>query len=79
MNTSTEDIDTLRVQKDLAATWRDMDSQAEVHVLGTIEEAVALARSIAGDEPTEVLVTGSLHLVGGCIEILESEIEASAA
>jgi folylpolyglutamate synthase len=79
MNTSTEDIDTLRVQKDLATTWRAVDTRAEVHVLGTIEEAIALARSIAGDEPTEVLVTGSLHLVGGCIEILEAEVEESAA
>jgi folylpolyglutamate synthase len=75
MNTNAEDIDTLRVQNELAVTWQKLDPQSEVHVLGTIEESIALARQIAGDGTTEVLVTGSLHLVGGCIEILEAETE----
>lgn len=75
MNTNKHDVDSLKVQKDLATTWDQIDPQAQVHVLGTIEEAVARARDLAGAGPVEVLVTGSLHLVGGLIEVLESEAE----
>ncbi|KAK5163094.1 uncharacterized protein LTR77_010878 [Saxophila tyrrhenica] len=78
MNTNAHDISSLKVQKDLAATWDKIDPDASVHVTGTIEEAVALARSIAGESAgkVDVMSTGSLHLVGGLIEVLESEIEA---
>jgi folylpolyglutamate synthase/dihydropteroate synthase len=31
---------------------------------------------LAPDDQVEVLVTGSLHLVGGVIEVLESESES---
>jgi len=50
-------------------------------VLKTIEEAISTARGVAstwaketGNVKSEVmvLVTGSLHLVGGAIEVLES-------
>jgi folylpolyglutamate synthase len=48
--------------------------------LRTIEEAVGTARSVAhawakdagADAEVMVLVTGSLHLVGGAIEVLET-------
>lgn len=63
------------------------EEKSEVNVVKTIEEAVALARRFARefsgsrDESTKnlpeekkamVLVTGSLHLVGGVLEILET-------
>lgn len=74
INTNKDDVGSLRVQKELAETWDRIDHQAEVGVLSTIEEAVARARAVAGDgQGVEVLVTGSLHLVGGCIEVLEGE------
>lgn len=79
MNTNQQDVDTLAVQKALAATWSDIDSSAEVHVLRTIEEAIATARAVArgwATDPTAevmVLITGSLHLVGGALEVLETE------
>ncbi|KAK5109702.1 hypothetical protein LTR62_006825 [Meristemomyces frigidus] len=75
MNSSQADIDTLRVQKDLAEAWRKVDAEAEAHVLGSIEEAVACARNLAGGREASVLITGSLHLVGGAIEVLEAEAE----
>lgn len=78
MNTNKDDVGSLRVQKELATTWDRIDSQAQVHVLGTIEEAVARTRELCGRKPLKVLVTGSLHLVGGLIEVLESEKEAEA-
>jgi folylpolyglutamate synthase len=81
MNTNQQDVDTLAVQKALADTWSDIDSTAEVHVLRTIEEAVGTARSVAqgyanragADAEVMVLITGSLHLVGGALEVLESK------
>ncbi|KAH4944813.1 folylpolyglutamate synthase [Parastagonospora nodorum] len=81
INTNQQDVDTLAVQKALAHTWSDIDSLAEVHVLKTIEEAVGTARTVArawaadagADAEVMVLVTGSLHLVGGALEVLETE------
>lgn len=75
MNTNKDDVNSLKVQTELAATWGHIDSEAQVHIVGTIEEAVARAREVADDDVVEVLVTGSLHLVGGLIEVLESEAE----
>ena len=75
MNTNKHDIDSLKVQQELAKTWEGIDPEAQVHVVSTIEEAVTRAREIAGSGRTEVMVTGSLHLVGGLIEVLESESE----
>jgi folylpolyglutamate synthase len=80
ININQKDVDTLAVQKALAHTWSDIDSSAEVHVLRTIEEAIGTARSVAHawaedageDSKVMVLVTGSLHLVGGALEVLET-------
>lgn len=81
INTNKEDVDSLKVQKELAGTWDGIDPDSEVHVVGTIEEAAGRARDLAGtlDGRTKVLVTGSLHLVGGLIEVLEAEQEAETA
>ncbi|KAI8937990.1 hypothetical protein NX059_005666 [Plenodomus lindquistii] len=84
MNTNQQDVNTLAVQKALASTWSKIDASAEVHVLRTIEEAITTARAIARDyagaagPDAEVmaLVTGSLHLVGGALEVLEAEMAA---
>ncbi|KAF9698778.1 hypothetical protein EKO04_003020 [Ascochyta lentis] len=78
MNTDKHEVDALAVQKALASTWSEIDSTAEVRVLKTIEEAVSAARTVAHgwakdtDAEVMVLVTGSLHLVGGALEVLES-------
>ena len=77
INTNQEDIGSLRVQRELAETYDLIDPGAKVHVLGTVEEAVARARELADGHKTEVLVTGSLHLVGGLLEVLESEAEVT--
>jgi folylpolyglutamate synthase len=81
INTNQEDVDKLAVQRALALTWSKIDDTANVHVLKTIEEAIATARSIArqwvetagADAEVMVLITGSLHLVGGAFEVLETE------
>lgn len=59
------------MQRELAEAWSKIDPAAEVRVTGTIEEAVEGAREVLGGEGGLVLVTGSLHLVGGAIEVLQ--------
>ena len=69
MNTSQHDIDSLRVQKALAAAWKDLSKDTEIFTVPTIEDAVELIRSSEGEK--EVFVTGSLHLIGGLYVVLE--------
>ena len=74
VNTNAQEVKQLDVQKRLAETWRAVDVEADVGVMGTIEEAVERVRGIAKAErggKVEVLVTGSLHLVGGFLDVLE--------
>lgn len=73
-NTNAADVETLKVQKELASNWKAIDHDAEVTVVKTIEEAVQLVRDAAGEaSELTALVTGSLHLVGGFLEVIESE------
>lgn len=73
-STDTSAVTELTVQKALAAAWGEETSgaggQAVTHVLRTIEDAIGIVKDIEGG--VQVFVTGSLHLVGGVLEILES-------
>lgn len=75
LNINKENVDALAVQRGLAKTWRGIDGEekTEVVVKGSIEEAVEWCRGIAEAVEGEVmaLVTGSVHLVGGFLEVLE--------
>lgn len=81
MNTSATDIERLRVQNSLAETWKEIDPRTEVKVYSTIEEAVDYARELAAKEqgivaeeaPVMTFVTGSLHLVGGFLDVIETK------
>lgn len=87
LNTDSQEVDRLQVQKTLADAWREIDPSTEVEVKGTIEEAVEFVRQLAANENPEgsgredarvmTLVTGSLHLVGGFLEVLETGSESS--
>lgn len=74
-NTNPSDVEELKVQKQLAETWQTIDQQADVSVVKTIEEAVELVRaaSLQTQDQVTALVTGSLHLVGGLLEVIESD------
>lgn len=74
INTNAGDVAELKVQKELAETWKQLDPNADVSVVKTIEEAIQTTKQAASDNRGEVsaLVTGSLHLVGGFLEVLES-------
>lgn len=77
MNTSSADVSALTVQRSLAEVWAELDPGTSVAVMGTIEEAIRDVRHLPAqdgeqDVETVVLVTGSLHLVGGVLEVLET-------
>ena len=84
VNSNAADVKALSVQNAVAQTWHKLDRHCNVRVEPTIEEAIAYCRTVAeNDRPVDrlygqeeavhVLVTGSLHLVGGVIDVLESE------
>ncbi|TFK55902.1 FolC bifunctional protein [Heliocybe sulcata] len=66
----------LKTQKELASAWSVLlpDFPASnIHVLPSVESAVKVIRELEGQpdnkEKVQVLVTGSLHLIGGVIEV----------
>ena len=67
---SKDDLDT---QLELAEAWTSLVHtfpKENVYVLPSIEHAVGVVREEANNgRPVEVLVTGSLHLIGGLIEV----------
>ena len=73
MSISGEDLAQLKTQQELALAWTSLlptFPNENVHVLPSIEHAVrAVRQETSAGRPVEVLVTGSLHLVGGLIEV----------
>jgi folylpolyglutamate synthase len=64
--------DNLQVQRAVADAWKDIDVDSTISIYYSIEEAVEHARSISNNgEELQVLVTGSLHLVGGFLKVLK--------
>ncbi|KKA28252.1 hypothetical protein TD95_002425, partial [Thielaviopsis punctulata] len=70
-----ESIKTLKVQNTFAKRWRNIDPSVSVSVAATVDDALDTARSLCEGLPEEervqVLVTGSLHLVGAVLSTLE--------
>ncbi|RKF76637.1 Folylpolyglutamate synthase [Golovinomyces cichoracearum] len=61
-------------QKQFAEMWKSLDHQgAQVHVLRSLEKSVKFTRdlSLNPNEKYHVLITGSVHLVGRALGILE--------
>ncbi|KAI9466907.1 Mur ligase [Lactarius psammicola] len=73
MSIPEEDLTQLKTQQELAAAWTSLlptFPNENVHVLPSIEHAVRVVRDETSDgRSVEVLVAGSLHLVGGLIEV----------
>lgn len=72
-NASSEAVKELTVQRRFADVWADSDSSgAEIHITAAIEEAVDLVRQLGeAHDSSHILVTGSIHLVGGVLAVLE--------
>ena len=74
------DLSALTVQRELEKAWCELLSvsaeQANVQIKPTIQDAIAHVRDQAGSTQAQaqsVLVTGSLHLVGGVMAHLQHE------
>ncbi|GAM40504.1 folylpolyglutamate synthetase [Talaromyces pinophilus] len=70
------EVEKLSVQHTLAESWKEIDPEAQTLVFSTIEEAVDFVRDFSkqSDEaPIRTLVTGSLHLVGGFLDVIETK------
>ena len=64
----THAVKNLTVQRRLSSTFKRLSPDVPVHVVGSLEDTIALV--MRNDRP-QVFVTGSLHLVGGMISILD--------
>ncbi|BFZ56958.1 hypothetical protein PYCC9005_004008 [Savitreella phatthalungensis] len=74
INTSAESVSSLEVQHDLARSWHEITGK-EAQVVSSIEEALRCAerRALADGVGGRVLITGSLHLVGGALTVLDGD------
>lgn len=78
---SEDDLAHLKVQHELAEAWKslskstesEISSSTQVHILPSIQHAVNVIEELANenkeDQRVNVLVAGSLHLVGGVFEV----------
>lgn len=67
------DLAELKTQNELKSAWRSLAPsfpEGNIHVLPSIQHAVDVVRELeSASVPVKVLVAGSLHLVGGLIEV----------
>ncbi|GAP88765.1 putative folylpolyglutamate synthase [Rosellinia necatrix] len=70
-----EAIKSLAAQHGFAERWAALDPEAKITVVPTIEDAInhvrGLGVSMSEGETLQAFITGSLHLVGGALAILE--------
>jgi len=82
INTNSDDVSKLKVQEDLAESYKritsELDGNVDINVIYTIQSAIEEVREISKSKEYKVFVIGSLHLVGGVIDVLETEKESSS-
>ncbi|KAL7620229.1 Folylpolyglutamate synthetase [Parahypoxylon ruwenzoriense] len=71
-------VKAMTAQHKFAEKWKELDPKARVDVVPTIEGAIRCVREIGATveaegkgQTVQALITGSLHLVGGALGILE--------
>ncbi|KAG5513475.1 hypothetical protein PMAC_000906 [Pneumocystis sp. 'macacae'] len=72
INSDTKQIKNLKIQYSLRDCWIRLDgNSALINVIDNIEDTVSLVRSQATLFDIDVFVTGSLHLIGGFLTVLD--------
>lgn len=76
-SSATDAADALAVQRTLAEIWQSLGHQSNSapRVLPTIQDTVEACQALAEENqgaPLQVMVTGSLHLVGGVLSIVDA-------
>jgi folylpolyglutamate synthase len=70
-----KDIEKLTQQHIFAEKWSSLDPAADVKVMSSIEAAINhvrdLSKEVGSEDTVQAFITGSLHLVGGALGILE--------
>ena len=64
-------IANLTVQNAFAAKWSELDPKAKVVVIPSIEESINYVRALEDSKGVSAFITGSLHLIGGALSLLE--------
>ena len=62
----------LQDQNHYGALWQSLDPDCHIKIVSTVEEAVNSVREV-GMQGTQTLITGSFHLVGAALCVLEPE------
>ncbi|EMR08632.1 hypothetical protein PNEG_03108 [Pneumocystis murina B123] len=70
LNYSIEESKSLKLQYNLKDHWIKLDSYASINIAKSIEDSVNIVRSHASFSDVNVFVTGSLHLIGGLLTVL---------
>jgi len=69
--TDPEALRNLTVQHLLAQAWvKEVYCGSKLHVVPTVDEAISVVTRMSCQYPVQVLVTGSLTLVGAYLEVL---------
>lgn len=75
MNTSKEEVENLSVQQALVNEWKKLTGSNRAIVTSSIETAVKKIEAFS-EEPLDIYVTGSLHLVGGLLVVFDKTASA---
>lgn len=70
LNYSIEESKSLELQYNLKDHWTKLDNYASINIAKSIEDSVNIVRSHASFSDVNVFVTGSLHLIGGLLTVL---------
>ncbi|CCE83430.1 Piso0_004005 [Millerozyma farinosa CBS 7064] len=78
LNSSSDAVDKMTVQKSLAEAWCVMDKEkgrsSRKHIFPDIETGVKFIKSLTNDgSKVDAFVCGSLHLVGGVLVVLDGK------
>lgn len=71
INTDNTKVESLEVQTQMAQIWNTLDKKSRKHIFPNIETSVNFIRTLEG--PMDVFVSGSLHLVGGFLVVLDGK------
>lgn len=72
MNTSKEEVENLSVQQSLADEWNKLHPTCDTVISPSIQAAVHQIETL-NEDPVDIFVTGSLHLVGGLLVVFDND------
>lgn len=71
-NADPNELESLETQNSYADLWKTLDGQTDISVVYSVEEAVRHAEFVSDIHGgAQILVTGSLHLIGGVLSFLD--------